>query len=544
MFLSESPCLSLAIAHLTAAEANHYAVWVLKAPYPGGYVLHDRIWSHTLTQLWLNWQHMFSMQKLTEFPQMSLAEVLPPPSDSVQPPHAASEMGLTVRLMQHMGVTLWQWLFDGPIQNSLAQSQGIAIGQGRPLRLRLEIRDPNLVPLPWEIMQSQPGTQAIALNHQQILFSRTTTALNPLPDLRQEHALKVLLVLGQDTQADICTGLPNSQGSPTLKLQDEAVTLEQILRTSVEMNGASPITAQVPCEVTTLQQPTVEELINHLETLNYNILFYSGHGIPSADGGLLFLRADATLNGVELAQVLVSCQVKLAVFNACWGAQPEHENGQPIARSSLAEVLICHGVPAVLGMRDTIADPEAIRFIQVFARSLAERLPIDQAVAIARQHLLTLYKFNQATWTLPVLYMHPDFDGELIKPVFEGVTEIPDNSPSWLGQHIPSAYLRALSAPAQIWRIHGGMMRIGFREDNDLVLPVQGVSRQHAEIFYRDSMSDSDETAGYILKDFSRFGTFMMGSNGWFRVNNREVPLKSGTRLRFGNVLIEFVVNE
>ncbi len=88
-------------------------------------------------------------------------------------------------------------------------------------------------------------------------------------------------------------------------------------------------------------------------------------------------------------------------------------------------MLIHHGVPAVLGMRDTITDEEALSFIQAFAKALAERLPIDQAVAVARQHLLTLYRFNQQAWTLPVLYMHPEFDGELLKPLEGSPTEMP-----------------------------------------------------------------------------------------------------------------------
>jgi hypothetical protein len=52
----------------------------------------------------------------------------------------------------------------------------------------------------------------------------------------------------------------------------------------------------------------------------------------------------------ELAQVLTRNPVKLAVFNACWGAQPDQEGYQAIPRSSLAEVLLHHGVPAVLAL--------------------------------------------------------------------------------------------------------------------------------------------------------------------------------------------------
>jgi len=56
----ESPCLSIAIARLRTAGANHFATWVLQAPYPSGYVHHDCMWPDTLSQAWQAWQEMFS----------------------------------------------------------------------------------------------------------------------------------------------------------------------------------------------------------------------------------------------------------------------------------------------------------------------------------------------------------------------------------------------------------------------------------------------------------------------------------------------------
>ncbi|MBO1346194.1 MAG: CHAT domain-containing protein [Hormoscilla sp. GUM202] len=171
------------------------------------------------------------------------------------------------------------------------------------------------------------------------------------------------------------------------------------------------------------------------------------------------------MSGMELAQVLTRSRVILAVFNACWGAQPDTDGDRVIPRSSLAEVLLHHGVPAVLGMREEIADREALSFIQAFAGALANRLPIDGAVAAARQQLVTLYKFNQPAWTLPVLYMHPEFDGELIMPLEEGVTELPENSLSWRQKNQPLALLRSLGDTAQVWQVTGGLMRVGRRPE-------------------------------------------------------------------------------
>ncbi|MCA1994302.1 MAG: FHA domain-containing protein, partial [Coleofasciculus sp. S288] len=272
----------------------------------------------------------------------------------------------------------------------------------------------------------------------------------------------------------------------------------------------------------------------------YNVLFYAGHGEPAPNGGLLFLGLNDNINGTELAQVLVRNQVTLAVFNACWGAEPYQSDGQTIPRSSLAEVLIHHGVPAVLGMRDSITDDEALSFIQAFAQALAERMPIDQAVAVARQQLLTLYKFNQPAWTLPVLYMHPDFDGELIQPIEEGITELPTMSPA------PIAVLRSIgSSTDQVWRIRGGLMRVGRGQENDLVIPEQWVSHKHAEIFCRDVITAQEAGPKYFLRDFSRNGTLILRPDGLQRINHEEVPLQSGVQLKFGSShgqTLEFVI--
>lgn len=540
---TSTPYLSLAITPLQNTSGAHYAIHVTQAPYPAGLVLHDCLWRDRLSQLWQLWQEMFSTRHLPPYPETAAV----PADDLLIEGQTGSVSG---RLMQVLGVHLWQWLFDGPILASLSHSQGIAVGQGKPLRLQIDIRDPNLIALPWETMQDAPGRQAISLS-QQILFSRTTSDVNPLPGLRPEYSLRILLILGQAVDPLQGIGLANDS-SQALKLEHEADLLTQILKTS----GHSGIGRNqgTPCQVDTLIQPSPMELVEALERRVYNVFFYAGHGSPGANGGRIFLRPDMALNGTELAQVLTRCQIKLAVFNACWGAQPEHyaeaegaasmpgvKLSKPMPRSSLAEVLIHHGVPAVLGMRDPIADQEAINFIQVFAQSLAQRMPVDQAVAVARQHLLTLYKFNQQTWTLPVLYMHPEFDGELLKPLDNGnetgfgVPETPT--------HV--ACLRSLK-DGRVWRVRGGLMRIGRSTENDLVLKEDesGVSRDHAVILRREGPEIQQETA-YFLKDFSRFGTWVMGPSGWLKVHHAEVALAEGTQMKFGstqNEAMEFVI--
>ncbi|MBD0308854.1 MAG: hypothetical protein ICV80_12240, partial [Microcoleus sp. T1-bin1] len=330
----QSPCLSIAIARLRTAGANHFATWVLQAPYPSGYVHHDCMWPHTLSQSWKAWQEMFSPSgTIHELPlnpegsfvspensQNILPETeqrsphslhLPPPTPSVplhlrqggwgdsgkqnpQPPASYSS-----RLMQHMGMNLWQWLFEGPIQGSLQESKGIAIGQNLPLRVRIDLREPYLIALPWEIMQPQASQPTISLS-QQLLFSRTTSNVEPLPPLHPAESLNILLVLGQAEPGRGANSQFSSSNNGHLQLGEEALALARVLESAFPTDDSGKYSdISVPTRVDTLIEPTAAELISRLETQSYNILFYAGHGIPGPDGGLLFLGPDTAINGTE-----------------------------------------------------------------------------------------------------------------------------------------------------------------------------------------------------------------------------------------------------
>ncbi|YAF97970.1 MAG: CHAT domain-containing protein [Nodularia sp. CChRGM 3473] len=512
------PSLNLAIARLINTGTNNFAIWVVKAPYPSGYVLHDCVWPVELTQVWQEWQQMFAGHSgLDISPGLQPGQVNSLSISLVSPP-SGQTTGYTSRLMQYLGMNLWHWVFDGPILGSLERSRGMAMGQDTRLRFRLEIRDPDLIALPWEIMQREPGQPAMSLSPD-LLFSRTTSEVEPLPYLRSDQALNILLVLGHDEN---------------LQLEREAAILERTLASFSQVGSNSQ--AYAHCTVNTLLQPTPHKLIQELETKAYNVFFYAGHGLPGPDGGLFFLHPGMTLNGIELAQALTRSGLKLAVFNACWGAQPAAINHQAIPASSLAEVLIRHGVPAVLAMRDQIADHESYSFIQAFTEALRSRKPIDEAVAEARQELLTLYKFNQPAWTLPVLYLHPDFDGELIKSFEEGITELPETGIPHLNSQIPIACLRSLSPAGQTWFLRSGVTRIGRTKDNDIVIPEPSVSKRHAEILCRNTLTGTTSVRTYYLQDFSTYGTtWWLGPNGWQQILREEVPLQSGMQLKFGS---------
>ena len=518
MSQTEIPELCVAIAPLRMSPKEYFAAWVLKAPYPGGYVHHDRSWPRELTTLWHQWLDMFATGGMPMPPRLLTSTTIHSSElKGVGENQPSSQSG---RLMQQLGIYLYRWLFTSTIENSLSHSQGIASGQRTPLRIRLDIRDPDLIALPWEIMQTEAGKPPLSLGPQ-ILLSRTTSDVEHLSIPRCEPYLKILLVLGR-----------NHLGiSAPLNLSQEASLLAQTMEKGFQSGSSGN---SVPCQVDVLLQPTAEIIKSHLEKGGYTLFFYGGHGLPGSDGGMLLL-GKTTLSGMDLAQMLTQSRVTLAVFNSCWGAQPVRTpDGIAISRSSLAEVLIHHGVPAVLAMRDAIADPEALTFIQSLAQSLAERMPIDLAVAMARQQLLALYRFNQPAWTLPVLYLHPEFNGELVQSLTR--TELPLNTSSWFRNPIPSARLQSVENHQQNWAVRSGLMKVGRGEENDLALTEQWISQKHAEIFYRDCSDTSPSSLPtFFLRDFSRYGTLILIEGSWQKIHHQEIPLTSGMQIKFGS---------
>ncbi|MDE5109889.1 MAG: hypothetical protein O4753_00950, partial [Trichodesmium sp. St7_bin2_1] len=164
LFSPESPCLSIAIARLNIPEANHFALWVMQAPFQRGYVHHDQVWPESLSKAWQAWLEVFSPQSLPAIPIGTPLPTLASTPNTHPASQSGTKINLTSRLMQNLGIKLWQWLFQGEIAHSLHQSQGIAIGQELPLRVRLDIREPELIALPWEIMQPGVALPAFSLS--------------------------------------------------------------------------------------------------------------------------------------------------------------------------------------------------------------------------------------------------------------------------------------------------------------------------------------------------------------------------------------------
>ncbi|NEP62165.1 MAG: CHAT domain-containing protein [Symploca sp. SIO2G7] len=301
-----------------------------------------------------------------------------------------------------LGHQLYNALFQGRLRDSWMMAQAIAQNQHKVLRLRLGLRGTSLPRLPWEVLHAVDRPLATGTD---IVFSRYQLGLGLTTPFRKpaslaNQPLKILMVISG----------PSDQES--LELLQEANHLKEELQNRFSYDSPA-------IELTILSQPGREQLTQALEQGQYQVFHYAGHSNLGDAGGNVYLVSSKTgltetLNGDDLAGLLVNNGVQLAVFNSCRGAYTAASNDpeNPQERN-LAEALVKRGIPAVIAMAERIPDEVSLSLTRLLYRNLNQGYPIDLSLSRARQGLISAYGSNQLYWALPVLYLHPEFDGFL-----------------------------------------------------------------------------------------------------------------------------------
>lgn len=329
--------------------------------------------------------------------------VVPTRPDSVFSTTAA-DSGLTT--LVHLGQTLHNELFRGQLHDSWVTAQGVAHNRQDLLRLRIGIRDSRLQQLPWEALHA--GTRPLATGTD-VIFSRyilNRHQIHANPAIQSSAAGQVLRIL-------MVIAAPDDQDRLELKQEVHHLQLELHPR----MAEASDSSVDVQLKI--LEQPGRAELTQELERGNYQALHYAGHSNLGNAGGDLYLVSRQTglterLSGEDLAGLLVNNGVKLAVFNSCRGGYSSGSD-EGWQERNLAQALVNRGMPAVIAMTERIPDHVAITFTQLLYRNLKKGQAIDLSLNRTRQGLISAYGSHQFYWVLPTLYMHPLFDGYLVK---------------------------------------------------------------------------------------------------------------------------------
>ncbi len=304
------------------------------------------------------------------------------------------------------GQRLYSAVFQGTIRDSWMTAQGIAQHRRERLRFRLGLKGTRLHRLPWEVLYEgdrplATGTDVVFSRYHSS-FSMIQSHLSDLKPFANEspHTLKILMVLAVPADQD------------ALALKQEAEQLKQ------ELQASSSGTGHPNIELTILEQPGREQLTQALEHKHYQVLHYAGHSNLSAGGGNIHLVNHRTglgepLSGDDLAGLLVNNGIRMAVFNSCRGGYSATAESSSEAEGNLAEALVKRGIPAVLAMAERIPDEVALNLSRLFYRNLKQGYPVDLSLSRSRQGLISSYGSDQLYWALPILYLHPKFDGYL-----------------------------------------------------------------------------------------------------------------------------------
>ncbi|MEW5860615.1 MAG: CHAT domain-containing protein [Cyanobacteriota bacterium] len=378
-----------------------------------------------------------------------------------------------------LGQQLYDALFQGTLRDSWMIAQAIAQDRQEVLRLRLGLKDSRLLSLPWEVLHD--GDRPLATGTD-VAFSRyqmSTRLRSPTVSLgsgSNQPAVRILMAIAA----------PNDQESLALKQEVSHLQAELSQRSR---NGLPEI------QLTVLEQPGTEQLTHELEQGQYQVFHYAGHSDQGAYGGNLYLVSRQTgltemLSGDDLAGLLVNNGVQLAVFNSCRGAHTAASNpSDGAAEGNLAEALVKRGIKSVLAMAERIPDQVALTLARRFYGNLNQGYPIDLSLSRARQSLISTYGSRQLYWALPILYLHPEFDGYLTP-----------------GHHAINAKAERLQLPdasgADVaW---GGMLgsTLSNREEEAVFTPPPTVSR--SGFLSTDEASDSleDDFYGYDDPDW------------------------------------------
>lgn len=394
-----------------------------------------------------------------------------------------------------LGEELYSALFSKSMRDSWMIAQGIAQHRGDGLRLRLGLKGNRLPLLPWEVLHADDRPLATGAD---VLFSRyqpgTTLIAPPLmrsmqkdtiDDAAQEYNLRILMILAA----------PNDRDS--LALEKEANHLQEELQ-----NRSTNRLTKIQLNI--LTQPDREELTRALEQGNYQVFHYAGHSNLGAAGGELYLVSrrtglSETLSGHDLAGLLANNGIKLAVFNSCRGAHtvnsPPNDDGR---ERNLAQALVKRDIPAVLAMAERIPDDVALTLTRLFYRNLNQGYPVDLSLSRARQGLISAYGSHQLYWALPILYLHPEFDGYLTDKHDDKVTptmppiELPIESDNWL--------------PGIPHRSNLGKNQPGFLHDDNLLDEIDDYDVDHLvdDLEYEDDFLDDEESASALVSEILR----------------------------------------
>ncbi|HUQ83098.1 MAG TPA: CHAT domain-containing protein [Gemmatimonadaceae bacterium] len=301
---------------------------------------------------------------------------------------------------------LWKQERDTAWANRLQAEQA-----RRPaLRLLLDIRDPALRLLPWELIRT--GNNALA---QQTWWPvmRWRPGQTPLPETSAfPWPFRVLVVIGcrDDDKAIQWRDEIWAVLESVSQLRREAAAGGEEIDLLWHKIDVEFFECRLPKRLKDRDVGPKEALEQRIIELKPHVIHFLGHGVPGAGAqkpGLKLFDArttvldDELLTAKELYGWLAGAPPRLAIINACRTANLSDLEGT----WAVADALVDAEVAAVIGMQGDVRGDAAARFATGLYAALTRGMTIDTAVVEGRKRMLTVAPDDERDWALPSLVL-------------------------------------------------------------------------------------------------------------------------------------------
>jgi hypothetical protein len=310
-------------------------------------------------------------------------------------------------VVERVGHSLAQWLFSETVAQRLTDAVKKA-DQTAPLRL--EIRAPDHLDLPWEAMALK-GIGGLSHHQHMTLVRVSDQGYQRRQGLRGQLRLDLTGVRYDKAQslASLATG----------------PEIERIRLAVAKIEGA-PFTVRTDSEGL---WSTLVERYGSGGIGPPDVFHFAGHGLDDGSG-LYFQGAHGgakEINAGAIAGLLAnSRQTRLAFLNACSTSANGPSELQPFG--GLSARLIAQGIPMVVGLQTPISDEEAIALATEFYSRLASGDGVDCAVQWARRALYIQEGGSSIAWAFLSLHISgeptPLRLSESVRPGEVDVTEL------------------------------------------------------------------------------------------------------------------------
>ncbi len=287
--------------------------------------------------------------------------------------------------MARYGQKLYTDLFGdkGELRNHVRKSPHLKGGVQYVLKLYNTASE--LWNIPWEYLHD--GERFLAVDSQTAIV-RTT------PDIVLDRAAQQLAETPYPLRVLLFISDPKDVNP--LNIDYEVQTIRSALQPAIDAH-------QVELDI--VEEGSLANLDLNLSYEPYHVLFYTGHGAMTPQGGVLVIEDDQ--GDVELANLNKISEVlrkagglRLVVLSACQSGQIDETKAASGIATGLLQV-----VPAVVAMQFSILETSARVFAQTFFEHVGQGATLEVAMQRAR-HAMNQASPALADWGVPALYVH------------------------------------------------------------------------------------------------------------------------------------------